>query len=214
MNPKKTTTDRPALTLCPDPASKAQRMNYILVDYENVQPHDLSRITRDHFQLIVVVGHGQTSLRLELTEFALKNPDQLRLVRTPCIGKNALDFVLTYEVGQILATDPTACIHIISKDNDFKSIVSHLKANDHFCARHADIAAIPLLLRTDERFDRLVAHLSDPTKPRPQKHKTLVNVIQQYFEKTLELETVEKTIKLLVRDKVLKISKEGKIEYA
>lgn len=213
MNPKKTTTAKPAITLCPDPAPAALRKNYIFIDYENVQPRDFSRITQDHFKLIVVVGQNQTSLRLELTEFALEKPEQLRLVRTPCIGKNALDFVLAYEIGQILATDPTAYIHIISKDNGFEALVSHLKENRRHCARHDDIADIPHLLRTDERLDRLVAHLRDPNRSRPQKRTGLVNVIQQHFTKTLAPETVEKTIKLLVRDKVLKITAKGGIEY-
>lgn len=206
-------TSGPALTLCPDPSSAEPRRNYIFIDYENVHESDLSRADHDQIILVVVVGEKQKHLPLPFTEFLQQHPGQLRLVKTLCRGKNALDFILTYEIGQVLAADPRAYIHIISKDKGFDALIAHLKANQHLAARHNSLSQVPLLLRTDERYALLVQRLKDPAAHRPIKRSSLINTIQQYFQKSLTPETVEKTIRLLIKEKILAISDTGKVSY-
>ena len=189
------------------------RKNFIFFDFENVQESDLSRIRHDHVILVIVVGEKQKNLPISFTEFLQKHPGQLRLVKTPRQGKNALDFVLAYEIGQIISEDPEAYIHIISKDRGFDALIAHLKSNNRLAARHPSITEIPILFSTEERLERLIDHLKDASRTRPRKLNTLENTVQQHFDKSLAPEVVDKTIKLLIRDKILTLSEAGKVEY-
>ena len=42
--------------------------NYILIDFENVQPKDLSVFDAEHFKIIVFVGANQKKVTIELTK--------------------------------------------------------------------------------------------------------------------------------------------------
>ena len=202
--------------LCPDPPAETgtQRPNYIFVDFENVQPSDLSRVDKDCIKIVLVVGQHQNKLPIEFINFLYEHPGQLRAVQSPTRGKNALDFILAFEIGQTLALEPEAYIHIISKDTGFDALVAHLREKGHHVARHTKLSEIPILFRTDERLDHLVARLKNPESSRPTKRRTLENTIQQFFNRSLTPETVEKTIELLIKDKVLTISDTGKVSYS
>jgi hypothetical protein len=41
------------------------RTNYVLIDYENVQPDGLSVLDQDHFKVLVFVGANQTKVTFE-----------------------------------------------------------------------------------------------------------------------------------------------------
>ena len=42
------------------------RTNYVLIDFESVQPESLETLIHDHFKVIVFVGANQTKLPFEL----------------------------------------------------------------------------------------------------------------------------------------------------
>ncbi|MGJ7609014.1 PIN domain-containing protein [Variovorax sp. LT1R20] len=42
-----------------------QRVNYVLIDYESVQPEALSVLHEDHFRLIVFVGATQAKVAFD-----------------------------------------------------------------------------------------------------------------------------------------------------
>ncbi|HEX5339549.1 MAG TPA: PIN domain-containing protein, partial [Gammaproteobacteria bacterium] len=44
------------------------RINYVLVDYENVQPEALALLDAEHFKVIVFVGANQTKVTFEAAE--------------------------------------------------------------------------------------------------------------------------------------------------
>lgn len=210
MNPKKTMTHQPAIALCPDPEKAPTRTNYIFVDYENVQPDDLSRIGDQDVRVLVVVGEKQTKVPIELIEFLQEKPGKLEVLRTPCQGKNALDFVLASEVGRVLTEDTKAYIHIISKDTGFDALILHLRSKGQFAARHSGFDQIPILLTVRERLERLRKELGNPANSRPKKRATLERKIQSYFGTSIPTETA---IKHLLKQKTLSISDEGKVSY-
>jgi len=44
------------------------RTNYVLIDYESVQPKELAALDSDHFKVIVFVGANQTKLPFEIAD--------------------------------------------------------------------------------------------------------------------------------------------------
>lgn len=189
------------------------RTQYIFIDYENVAESDLSRVSGKPVQVFVIVGRNQKNLPTTLVMFVQAHPEQVRIIQTPVEGRNALDFVLTFELGRIFASDPEGYFHIVSKDNDFDSVVRHLKAEKRLVAKHELLSAIPALKTPEERLLSIKAELSDATKPRPVTRKKLENKIKAAFANQAEPDLVEKTIKSLVQSGILAFAPNDKVEY-
>ena len=158
------------------------RTQYIFIDYENVCESDLSRVSGKAVRVFMIIGTKHKKLPTSLFLFAQDHPEQLRIIQTSVDGRNALDFVLTLELGRMIAADPTGYFHIVSKDTDFDSVVRHLKGETKLLARHTSLAEIPALRTLEERIARIKTELDDPAKSRPSTRKTLENKIQSAFE--------------------------------
>lgn len=76
------------------------RQNYIYVDFENIQEIDISLIAHRPVKVVIALGKHQTNLPVGMVKALLKHPDQVTLVEVGVQGKNALDFVLAYYLGQ------------------------------------------------------------------------------------------------------------------
>lgn len=187
--------------------------HHIFIDYENVSETDFSRIVGKPVRVFMILGANHTKLPTSLFEFLQDHPDQLRILRTPLTGRNALDFVLACELGQLVATEPESYFHIISKDSGFDALVKHLKGKKRLVARHSSLGEIPLLFTTEERLLRLYLNLRDPEKSRPNKRKALEAVIQGNFGRSLSSEIVDKTITDLVHRNIIVMSDTGQISY-
>jgi len=189
------------------------RTQYIFIDYENVSESDLSRVSGKAVRVLMIIGTRHKKLPTSLFLFAQDHPEQLRIIQTPVDGRNALDLVLTLELGRIIATDPGGYFHIVSKDTDFDSVVRHLTGEKKLITRHASLAEIPALRTAEERIARIKADLADATKPRPSTRKTLENKIQSAFENKAEPEFIEKTIKSFVQAGILDFTETDKVNY-
>jgi hypothetical protein len=60
-------------------------------------------------------------------------------------GPNALDFHIAYQIGRISATDPSAFVHIISKDKGFDPLVTHLNGGSLRVGRFESIDLLPIV---------------------------------------------------------------------
>lgn len=189
------------------------RTQYIFIDYENVSESDLTRISGKAVRVFMILGTRHKKLPTSLFLFAQDHHEQVRIIQTPVDGRNALDFVLTLELGRIIAADPEGYFHIVSKDTDFDSVVRHLKGEKKLIARHSSLAEIPALRTPEERLALINAELADATKPRPSTRKTLENKIQSAFENKAEPEFIEKTIKTFVQAGILDFTETDKVNY-
>ncbi len=189
------------------------RTQYIFIDYENVSESDLSRVSGKPVRVFMILGTRHKKLPTSLFLFAQDHPEQLRIIQTPIDGRNALDFVLTLELGRSFASDPAGYFHVVSKDTDFDSVIRHLKSETKLIARHPSLAEIPALRTTEERIARIKDELADETKSRPSTRKTLENKIQSAFENKAEPEFIEKTIKSLIQAGLLDFTETDKILY-
>ena len=152
------------------------RTNYIFIDFENVQETDLERIANKPVQVTLILGERHKSLPIKLVKLIQKYPEQVRLVETLLNGKNALDFVLAYEIGVASQKDPDGYFHILSRDKGFDALIKHVKGKEIRAARHTGISEILVLMNAAERIKFLESFFTT-TKNRPKKRKTLESQI-------------------------------------
>lgn len=121
------------------------RTNYVLIDYENVQPENLSLLGSEHFRIIVFVGQSQPSIRTGLAMALQSCGSRAAYVKIEGNGPNALDFHIAYYIGRLAEKDKTAFFHVISKDTGFDPLIAHLKTRGIFAKRSIKIEDIPAL---------------------------------------------------------------------
>ena len=121
------------------------RTNYVLIDFENVQPDTLEVLHQDHFKVIVFVGANQSKLSFDAVSAVQRMGSKAEYVKISGNGPNALDFHIAYYIGRLSATNDTAYFHIISKDAGFDPLIQHLKEKKISADRLACISDIPLL---------------------------------------------------------------------
>jgi septum formation topological specificity factor MinE len=148
-----------------------KRTNYVLIDYESVQPSQLELLNRDDFVAYVFVGKAQTRLSFETVSAIQDLGDRAKYIKISGAGPNALDFHIAFYMGQIGATDPDAFFHIISKDKGFDPLIEHLRERKVFSVRSETIGEIPIIRASTaktpkERMGLVVDKLKSGTKPR------------------------------------------------
>lgn len=166
------------------------RTNYVLIDYENVQPEALSVLDAEHFKVIVFVGASQTKVTFEAAAALQKMGSKADYIKISGNGSNALDFHIAYYIGQLAAADPTAYFHVISKDTGFDPLIQHLKTKKIFAARSRDVSEIPLVKvattkSPPEKLAVIVTNLQQRGASKPRTVKTLSSTITAIFQKQL-----------------------------
>lgn len=121
------------------------RTNYVLIDYESVQPKDLSALKQDYFRVIVFVGAHQNKIPFETAAAFQQMGSNVEYVKVSGIGPNALDFHIAFYIGQLAGKDPEAYFHVVSKDTGFDPLLSHLKTRKIRALRVKTVGDIPLL---------------------------------------------------------------------
>ena len=101
-------------------------MKHLLIDFENVQPQNLDKLPTEGTHIWLFLGAVHKSLPVSLVKSLLRFGERTHLVQLQKTGKNALDFYLSYYLGQITATDPEAQIGILSRDGGYDVLVEHI----------------------------------------------------------------------------------------
>lgn len=192
--------------------------NYVLIDFENVQPRNLDVLASHPFEVYVFVGANQTKIPYELAATMQKFGGNAKYIKMAGNGKNALDFHIAFYVGQLSMQEPEAYFHIISRDAGFDPLIKHLKARKIRIQREKDLAEIPALRMSsatsnDEKITAIVKNLAGRGQARPRKLKTLTNTINSLFTRTLEEKELISLIEDLKKRKYIVVSKEGNVSY-
>lgn len=169
--------------------SPALSTNYILIDYENVQPTDLALLGEKPFKVKVFLGANQSKLNVAFVVTIHKLGANAEYVRLASSGPNALDFHIAYYLGVLSTQEPTACFHIISKDTGFDPLLSHLKSKGVRAQRCVSIASIPFLnpppahspLPGKPPIDDAVTRLSKMVTNKPRTKKALMSTLGVWF---------------------------------
>ena len=191
--------------------------NYILIDFENVQPKNLEILNSHSFYIFVFVGANQTKVPFDLANAMQDFGEDAQYIKITGIGKNSLDFHIAYYIGQLSLKDPKGHFYIISKDTGFDPLIKHLRAKKIKIHREKDLAEIPLLRiasasSDDEKVAAIVKNLAGRGQSRPRKINTLTNTINSLFTKKLDENELESLITKLKELKYIAVN-QGKVTY-
>jgi len=166
------------------------RTNYVLIDYENVQPSALSVLEKEHFKVVVFVGANQAKVAFDVAAQLQRLGPSASYVKISGNGPNALDFHIAYYIGHLAATEPDAYFHIISKDTGFDPLIAHLKSKKILACRSKDIGDMPIVKAANsktlpEKLAVIVTNLKQRGAAKPRTVKTLSSTISSLFQKAL-----------------------------
>jgi hypothetical protein len=193
------------------------RTNYVLIDYENVQPKDVALLNGHAFKVFVFIGANQTKVPLDLVKTLQPMGVNAAYILISGNGKNALDFHIAYYLGDLASKDPEGFYHVISKDTGFDPLIAHLKSLGIYAQRSSALCEIPILdfiapKTIDERVDAVIKNLQSRGSARPRRVKTLASTIHALFLKKLEQSEVDGLVAALEkRGKI--VATDGKVSY-
>ena len=193
--------------------------NYVLVDFENIQPTNIELLKNHNFKLIIFVGSNQKNISFEIAEIVQSFGNNAEYVKINGNGKNALDFHIAFYIGKFSEMDKNLYFYIISKDTGFDSLISYLRTLKIKIQRVEYISKIPILqipnilnLKTiDEKIEEIKRKFLSQSN-NPATEKTLKSSINNLFQKTLNEKELNIIIKELLNRNIIKIN-ENKINY-
>ena len=193
------------------------RTNYVLIDYENVQPAALSALDKEFFKVYVFVGANQAKVNFEVVEALQRLGPNGQYVKISGNGPNALDFHIAYFVGKLAAQDESPFFHIISKDTGFDPLIAYLKANKIYACRSKSIHDIPIVKAAssgslNEQVNAVVANLKQRGNSRPRTLKTLSGTVNALFQNKLSTSDLSAVVKSLEQQGHIVVS-DSKVQY-
>lgn len=194
------------------------RTNYVLIDYENVQPAAMTVLDQEHFEVIVFVGANQAKVSFEVASALQHMGTKARYVKITGNGSNALDFHIAFYIGQLSAKETDAYFHIISKDAGFDPLVAHLKGKKILACRSKEVTDIPLVKATTsktpaEKQAVILAKLRRLGASKPRTVKSLSSTINSLFQKSLSEEELAALVKDLEDRGIINFSG-AKVSYS
>lgn len=190
---------------------------YVLIDFENVQPKNLEFLQRHPFRVLVFCGADQGKIPFALAAAMQALGTDARYIKISGNGRNALDFHIACYLGELAARDPGSRFHIISKDKGFDPLIRHLQDRKIQVQREQDLAEIPVVRMSantshNEKIESIIKNLKGRGQSRPRKVKTLANTINSLFTKKLEESELLSLIDELKERSYISIS-EGNVSY-
>lgn len=191
--------------------------NYILIDFENIQPDNLEILISRPFQVFVFVGKNQTKMSFEFVSAMQKLGNSAQYIKMTALGKNALDFHIAYYLGKISTKEPDATFYIISNDTGFDPLIQHLRTNNIKVQRKNNIEKIPSLAKTksqahDDQMQSIIINLKSRGDSKPRKTETLLNTINTLFIKKLSEQQLKQLVKKLEDKQYIQIQN-NRISY-
>ncbi|MCP5357619.1 MAG: hypothetical protein H7A06_05715 [Pseudomonadales bacterium] len=193
------------------------RINYVLVDFENVQPDSIGLLAGEQFKVLVFVGANQTKLSFDIASALQKLGTQAEYIKISGNGANALDFHIAYYIGVLAAQQSSAYFHIISKDKGFDPLIQHLRSRKIFAGRVASITEIPIVkasnsTTSEEKTEVVLLRLQQLKASKPRTVKTLISTIGALFQKKLQSSEIDQIVAELERRQYLAIQ-DSKVSY-
>jgi len=190
---------------------------YVLIDFENVQPKNLELLKKHPFKVIVFCGVNQSRIPLAMATAMQALGDNASYVEMSGHGRNALDFHIAFYLGELAARDPEGVFHIISRDKGFDPLIRHLRKRRISVQRSDDLAEIPVLRVADttsrnEKMKAIVKNLEDRGPARPRRLKALGNTINALFTNKLDSSEVQSLINELESRRYISVT-DGRVSY-
>jgi hypothetical protein len=208
------------------------KTNYVLVDFENVQPKDISLLNGRSFKIKVFVGANQSKFPSEMAMALQEYGPDAKYEKISGSGRNALDFHIAYYIGRLATENPGASCYVISKDKGFDPLINHVKEQGFSCHRLTSIADIPgvkvsgsksipqsadMTKPSDsrtiaEKVDSVIGHLTKFKAAKPKTLKALQGTVKALFKNKLTEAELGELVGQLTERGALKVS-DGKVTY-
>lgn len=193
------------------------KKDYVLIDYENVQPTAIEALEHEHFHVIVFVGASQAKVTYEVASVLQRMGERASYIKIAGNGSNALDFHIAYYIGQLATKEPDAYFYIVSKDTGFDPLLQHLKSKKINARRVKNVTDLPLVKvaaskSKPDRVSVVITNLTQRGESNPRTLKTLVSTINALFQKSLSKAEVEDIISELTKKGVVVIN-QSKVSY-
>lgn len=194
------------------------RTNFVLVDFENVQPKDIGLLKNGPFKVKVFLGPNQSKIPVSLATALQSLGENAEYIVLETAGNNALDFHIAYYIGVLSTVEPTAFFHIISKDSGFDPLLKYLKGKKIFAQRSTCIADIPyfkpaLPSAPEAQIEAVVADLVRRKASKPRTEKTLLSTLHALFKKELSEQQLAELFASLRKRGIVKVDG-TKVSYA
>lgn len=194
------------------------RTNFVLVDFENVQPKDMGLLKGGPFKVKIFLGPNQSKIPVSWAAALQSLGDNAEYIVLETAGNNALDFHIAYFIGALSAIEPSAFFHVISKDAGFDSLLKYLKGKKIFAQRSVCIAEIPyfkpvLLGAPETQVESVIADLIRRKASKPRTQQTLLSTLDALFKKELSEQQLGALLAALCKRGVVKVEG-GKVSYA
>lgn len=194
------------------------KTNYVLIDYENVQPEAMAVLEKEHFKVIVFVGANQAKVTFEIASVLQRMGDKAEYVKITGNGSNALDFHIAFYIGQLAAQEPGAYFHIVSKDTGFDPLIQHLKSKKILACRSKAVIDIPIVKAANskspsEKLSVIIGDLQRRGTSKPRTVKTLSSTINSLFQKQLPDQELDSLLNELQKQGVVTVT-DTKVSYA
>ncbi len=193
--------------------------NYVLVDFENIQPTDLALLKDGPFKVVIFLGSNQSKIPVGIAMALQQFGAAAEYLQIEGHGSNALDFHIAYSIGRLAAAEPESWFHVISKDTGFDPLIKHLLKQKLHVTRQTAIKQIPLLATKvpttssfEDRLAAIVANLKAKKAAKPAKQKTLAGTIHSIFAKSLTDDEVNALVEGLASKGWIAISQQ-KVSY-
>lgn len=211
---------------------------HVFVDFENVKSIDLRVIGGQAVAFHLFLGAHNKKLDVEVVEKLLAHAPSVQLIRIQTSGKNALDFVLAYHLGQASLADPAGHFHIVSKDTGFDALIGHLRTRNIEAKRHnsfdtlmPDSPTAPPAVKAptskakpeakakvkaitpSSLAEKILNYLLKNPNP-PKRKKTLISLVRSHLGINADEETAEKIVETLRKKGHLSITEKGAVLYS
>jgi len=140
--------------------------HFIFVDFENVQDVDLERVRGKPVHVTLLIGAKQTKVPTKLATQLHAFAAQVKPIEVGGSGRNALDLTLAMYLGREIEQHPEANFVIVSRDQDFDPMLTHLENAGAHVERVPSFAAVSAFLSA--RKSTRHAKPSRSPAPKPQ----------------------------------------------
>lgn len=190
---------------------------FVLIDFENVQPKNLGAFGRKGVKVKIFLGSNQVKIPVAIAQAMQTLGPDAEYIQIEGNGSNALDFHIAYYIGCLAAEYPTASFHIVSKDTGFDPLIRHLNAKGIACRRtkalsEAAVVKIPNAEPNGQKVEAVIDNLAKRKAAKPRTIKTLRSTIKALFVDQLSDEEVDDLIGELAKIGAVKVS-DGKVQY-
>lgn len=193
------------------------RINYVLVDYENVKAGNLLELKQEHVRVVIFLGCNQAKVCTDLAMQMQSLGSRGEFVKISGNGPNALDFHIAFTIGEKCGGEQPATFHIISKDTGFDPLITYLAGKKIKAKRYESIADIqfvqaPQPKTATERATLVMEKLRKSSANKPRTLKTLSNTIRTFLSGKVSDKEVEAVVSALSSQKFI-VVKGLKVTY-